>query len=225
MRKKTSFMAMAVLFGSITSSMAGTTPPVIGYINPKNGEVVSGIITPSAGAWVDGFNASPLKSVEFYLNGKFRYSSPTADGASSGGFGWYNLNTATLRDGKHTLTVKVTDRSGNVASKSSIFIAKNVAPMKFFYVSVYDKGQKAEFYVNVTPAAWLKVVIKDSSGRIVGHKTVTSGATSLSGPDGVVTHYSFDVPLSRQDSHYTFTLVAHDNGGKNISTSGSFENR
>jgi len=115
--KKVTFITIIVL-SIVTISLFGaakdTTPPTVSITNPKDGAVVSGVVTIK----VDSSDSSGIAKVEFYVG-------DSKLGEDSGKPYEYSWDTKKTKDGTYVLTVKATDGAGNKNSKSIKVVVKN----------------------------------------------------------------------------------------------------
>jgi hypothetical protein len=98
----------------LSQTNPGTTPPTVAMISPTNGSDVSGTVKLQASAVAGGSNT--ITSVQFLLDGQPLGSAVTASP--------YTLNwvVGSTSLGNHTLSARVTDSAGNVATASPITV-------------------------------------------------------------------------------------------------------
>jgi carbon monoxide dehydrogenase subunit G len=99
---------------SVTVSNADITPPTATITGPADGSTVSGSVSIN----VSGTDNVGVAEVEWYLDGVFQASSPTA----SASFSW---DTTSAPNGSHTLLAKAYDAAGNVGSSAAVSVTVN----------------------------------------------------------------------------------------------------
>jgi hypothetical protein len=98
----------------LSQTNPGTTPPTVTMTSPANGASVSGTVAVQASAVAGGSNT--ITSVQFLLDGQPLGSALTAPPYS---FSW-TVGSTSL--GSHTLSARVTDSAGNVATASPVTV-------------------------------------------------------------------------------------------------------
>jgi len=115
--KKATFITIIVL-SIVTISLFGatkdTTPPTVSITSPKDGAVVSGVVT----IQVDASDSGGIAKVEFYIG----ESKVGEDSIKPYQYSW---DTKKLKDGTYVITVKAIDSSGNANSASIKVVVKN----------------------------------------------------------------------------------------------------
>jgi len=115
--KKATFIVIIVL-SIFTISLFGatkdTTPPAVSITSPKDGAVVSGVVTIK----VDASDSGGIAKVEFYVGD----SKLGEDSSKPYEYSW---DTKKMKDGTYVLTAKATDSAGNKNSKSIKVVVKN----------------------------------------------------------------------------------------------------
>jgi len=88
-----------------------TTPPVITIVSPEHGAVVTGSVT------IDASFDEPISRVELEIDGEF-----------AGGSLPRQWTTSAYPEGRHTILIRATDKSGNTAEKT-IEVVVSRAPL------------------------------------------------------------------------------------------------
>jgi hypothetical protein len=98
----------------LSQTNPGTTPPTVSMTNPANGASVSGTVPVQASAVAGGSNT--ITSVQFLLDGQPLGSAVTAPPYT------FNWTVGSTPLGNHTLSARVADSAGNVATASPIAV-------------------------------------------------------------------------------------------------------
>jgi hypothetical protein len=101
---------------ALNSTVADTTPPVVSFISPQNGDTVSGTIT----VQVNATDNVAVASVSLAVDGNNIGSDTTSPYT-------FVLDTTQFVNGSHTLTANAVDSSGNTATASITVAVNNVA--------------------------------------------------------------------------------------------------
>ena len=110
--------------------MVDNTPPEIGFINPKDGEAISGIYLVEAEVSDKG---SGRDYTRFYLDDDLMKNSTATT---------FNWNTSGYQDGWYTLRVEAFDKAGNLGSKEIDVEVDNTLPE--IKITSHSEGEKLE---------------------------------------------------------------------------------
>jgi hypothetical protein len=102
----------------LSQTQPGTTPPTVSITSPTNGATVSGTVTLSAAAAAT--SPATVSSVQYLLDGV-----PLGNPVTSAPY-TYTWTIGSTTTGNHTLSARVTDSSGDVATSQAITV--NVQP-------------------------------------------------------------------------------------------------
>jgi hypothetical protein len=154
----------ALYAGSVTlddfdASSAGgdTTPPAINISAPTSGATLTGTATVSANVTDTG----GVEHVEFYADGVLRFSTTAAP------YQW-SLDTSSLANGTHTLTVKAFDMAGNAGSTTITITTQNDTLPKPTIPQHYSHIRIAELDYSGTPfTAYEQNLLKNSVDLVI----------------------------------------------------------
>jgi predicted secreted Zn-dependent protease len=98
----------------LSQSNPGTVPPTVAMLSPSNGDSVSGTVPLQASAAAGG--SASITSVQFLLDGQSLGAVVTAPPYT------FNWTVGSTSLGDHTLSARVTDSSGNVATGTPVTV-------------------------------------------------------------------------------------------------------
>ena len=203
---------------SVNVQNADATPPAVQIGSPAAGATLSGAVIVSGGASDDAQVASVAVSVD-----------GGAYAAAQGTTSWsYALNTTSLANGAHTISVRATDGSGNVATASVAVTVQNALPAGVAQQLVTPEGLTIQIYSGAT--GWTAQQVYDllkpnayQLGLIGPHLTIkvqttyaTFTTTSAGTSGGVYATYNATMYLNASPSSLLLSrpdaTIAHEYG-------------
>jgi beta-glucanase (GH16 family) len=179
---------------------ANSISAVNGSVAPPPGAVSLAVTAPLSGATISGTTAittavsSNVTRVEFYVDNVYRAT--TLNGAFN-----YNLDTTTLPNGSHTITVVAYDAAWNMKIVSVPVTVSNGSLVQPVSLSITSPGAGA----TVSGAVSITTAVSSNVVRVEFYADNAYRATDLSSPFS----YSLDSKTLSNGVH-TITVVAYD---------------
>jgi hypothetical protein len=183
----------------VVTVVRDTTPPSVSLTAPTDGATLMGSVTLSADATDD----IGVSKVEFLLDGSLLATDTTAPYSSS----W---NTKSAANGSHTLSVRATDSSGNVATSATVSVTVDNDPIPPT-VSIASPASGATVSGNVS----VQVSATDNKAVSQVRFLVDGSLVNLSSTAPYVFTW---VTTSLPNGTHTLTAGATDSSG-NVATS------
>lgn len=182
--------------GAVTVA-ADKTPPAVLLTSPKPNSVVRGIV-PVEGTATD--DRGPVTRIELLIDGS---SAPAATTNKSPFL--FNLATAGLSDGSHTVVVRAVDSSGNFGQSNPVAIIVDNTPPSVS-LSGLTEGQMVRNVIT------LKAVASDANGVTTAELRVDGSASPVATVTGEPFNFTVDT-AKYADGRHSFEVTVYDKAG------------
>jgi hypothetical protein len=178
----------------LTPGAGDPTPPTVSITAPPNGATISGIVNATASA---ADNVGVAK-VEFYVDATLKATDTSSPYS-------FDLDTAQLSNGSHTLMAKAYDAAGNSAQHQITVTVNNSSCL----ASVPADHWKGEYYNNKDLSGSPSMVRDDGAGFLdFNWGTGSPGSSCGMGADNFSVRWTRTINFD--NGNYQFTVTADD---------------